>query len=756
MKQSTGGFALVVVLSLVVVLAIVLVTYSTLTVGNARTSASSGNSSAGFYAAEAALNARAEQIRQKYKGFQVPGGTSPSTALPCKGTDLGTGDFACQNASVGGRDVSSYAKLGATQSITIPQGEDFEFLNAQETVTTVYGQATGKSGNPEAIATLAFRSRLVPLFQFAVFFDKDLEFTNTANLTMNGPIHTNGNLFLDAGTNATLAINGQTTSSNGIYRGWKHADGCSGTVNVADEGNTMRALACAGSVRSQPTAASLKATYGNRLKTLPKLDVPTVAALQPQKDATYWSKADVRIVLKRTSGASNAANSVWTPTFVRVDGTPISSVTCATALGTSQTFRDNREAQYWESSTGGNDPQRANRRFLEVRMRQLLACLQTNSSQLGLPSGLADTTEGGLVLYMTVDDTAGTGILTSALVGGTASGSISQGGVPNNYGVRLSNAELLRSTNAADPTPLGITVVTDQAMFIRGSYNSASTRANGWIPASLIADSMNVLSKDWDFTATPSATPPLPSRTCQVRSGSNLFWMSQTRWVKYNGVKKDALTLTSTQLSSSLTTNLAASTTTVAMPTVLPMPPAATQTWYAYNSSTYDASYGDTPTLDLTSPFSGGDSKSKLPLWCRNAITVADPVNTGVSSGSIVNAAILAGTAATGTEGVLYPPGTPAQSGGVHNMMRFHEDWGSNGSNPNNTVDYRYTGSLVSLNTPLHAIGNFMLGDNRFYQPPKRVWAFEEQFRDAKNLPPLTPRFVYLKQDNFTRQFEQP
>ncbi|MFC3831252.1 MULTISPECIES: hypothetical protein [Deinococcus] len=732
MKQSTGGFALVVVLSLVVVLAIVLVTYSTLTVGNVRTSASSGNASAGFYAAEAALNARAEQIRQKYRGFLVPGGTSPSATTPCKGTNLGTGDFACQSASVGGRAVTSYAKVDATQSITIPQGEDFEFLNAQETPTTVYGQAVGSTGNPEAIASLVFRSRLVPLFQFAVFFDKDLEFTNTANLTMNGPIHTNGNLFLDAGTNATLAINGQTTSSNTIYRGWKHDAKCTGTVNIADEGGTMRTLACSGT-RVAPTATSMKTTYGNRLKTLPRLDVPTVAELQPRSSATYWSKADVRIVLKRTIGASNLATSTWTPYFVRVDGSPISGATCSAGLASTQTFRDNREAQYWEDPAQGNDSNRATRRLLEVNMRQLLTCLQTNRTLLSL-SGLADTTEGGLVLYMTVDDTAGTGILTSALAGNTAGGSISQGGGANNYGVRLSNAALLRSTVATDPTPLGVTVVTDQALFIRGSYNSASTRANGWLPASIIADSVNVLSKDWDT-----------QRTCQVRSGSTLFWMSRTRWAKVGTIAKvDVTGWTSTQMSATNVTKAEASSTSV-----------MGQTWYAYNSGTYNSSYGETPAIDSATP-SGGDSKSQVPLWCRNAISASDPVNTSVSSGSIVNAAILSGTSTTGSEGMLYADSLMDQSGGVHNMMRFHEDWGSNGTNPNNTVDYRYTGSLVSLNIPLHAFGDFRRGESRFYEPPRRIWAFEENFRDANNLPPLTPRFVYLKQDNFTRQFEQP
>ena len=753
MKQSTGGFALIVALSLVVVLAIVLVTYSTLTVGNVRTSASSGNATAGFYAAEAALNARAEQVRQKFKGFQAPTGASPTSVLPCKGTNLGTGDYACQNATVGGRLVTSYASVGTTQSITIPQGEDFEFLNAQETPTTVYGQATGTSGNPEAIASLVFRSRLVPLFQFAVFFDKDLEFTNTATLDLSGPVHTNGNLFLDSGNGSALSINGQTTASKGVYRGWKHDNGCTGTVNIADDGGTARTLSC-GSGRTQVAAATMKSTFGNQLKTLPVLDVPTVADMQPRSTAQYWQKADARVVLKLTSGSSSAG--VWTPNFVRVDGTKITGtagVSCTTALTSSQTFRDNREAQYWEDTTKGNVASRAKKVTLDIDVPNLLACMQANRTGLGLnSSGIAETTEGGLVLYLTFDDSSGSSILNSVLSGGTASGSISQGsGTPNNYAVRLRNGSTLRSATSSDPVPAGLTVVTDQAMIVEGDFNAGNTRAQGWIPASLIADSINVLSNAWKST-----------QNCQYQVVFNgttrKYWMTQTQkstgtpttWAWYKppgsgGQWMDYSLLNSSQrtYASSLQTNLP-----VSMPLLTGT--GATQQWYAYSTATHSSAstYAD------VSP--AGDGKSALPLWCRNVVASTNST-TSVTAGSIVHAAVLAGTATTGDEGGLYPdPTLPAQSGGVHNMMRFSEDWGANSTNPNGTVDYAYTGSLVSLNQPLHAIGDFKLGDYRFYNPPRRVWTFEAQFRDAANLPPLTPRFVYLKQDNFTRQFEQP
>jgi hypothetical protein len=37
--------------------------------------------------------------------------------------------------------------------------------------------------------------------------------------------------------------------------------------------------------------------------------------------------------------------------------------------------------------------------------------------------------------------------------------------------------------------------------------------------------------------------------------------------------------------------------------------------------------------------------------------------------------------------------------------------------------------------------------------PPTRNWGFEPAFNDAVNLPPLTPRFVYIRQAVFADDF---
>jgi len=58
----------------------------------------------------------------------------------------------------------------------------------------------------------------VPLFQFAVFYGKgvDLEIAPGANMTLNGPIFANSNIYMAPG--ATLQVNSRMATAGNIYR----------------------------------------------------------------------------------------------------------------------------------------------------------------------------------------------------------------------------------------------------------------------------------------------------------------------------------------------------------------------------------------------------------------------------------------------------------------------------------------------------------------------------------------------------------
>jgi Tfp pilus assembly protein PilX len=79
--------------------------------------------------------------------------------------------------------------------------------------------------------------------------------------------------------------------------------------------------------------------------------------------------------------------------------------------------------------------------------------------------------------------------------------------------------------------------------------------------------------------------------------------------------------------------------------------------------------------------------------------------------------------------------------GGVHNFLRFVEDW-----NGNATLNYE--GSLVSLYYATYATGTFKCCNYSVYTPPTRNYIFDPDFTKPQNLPPGTPLFRDI--DNLT------
>jgi len=89
--------------------------------------------------------------------------------------------------------------------------------------------------------------------------------------------------------------------------------------------------------------------------------------------------------------------------------------------------------------------------------------------------------------------------------------------------------------------------------------------------------------------------------------------------------------------------------------------------------------------------------------------------------------------------------------GGVHNFLRFLEDWG--GPNTLNTQQSLwYEGSIVSLYWSYYNTGPFKCC-NLVYNPPDRQYTFDNLFSVPTNLPPGTPMFRNV--DNLTYRQNQ-
>jgi hypothetical protein len=83
--------------------------------------------------------------------------------------------------------------------------------------------------------------------------------------------------------------------------------------------------------------------------------------------------------------------------------------------------------------------------------------------------------------------------------------------------------------------------------------------------------------------------------------------------------------------------------------------------------------------------------------------------------------------------------------GGVHNFLRFLEDWTGQTLN--------YGGSMVSLFYSTYNTGTFKCCNDAVYHPPNRNYQFDTDFQDPAKLPPGTPMFRDINNLSFRQDF---
>jgi len=99
---------------------------------------------------------------------------------------------------------------------------------------------------------------------------------------------------------------------------------------------------------------------------------------------------------------------------------------------------------------------------------------------------------------------------------------------------------------------------------------------------------------------------------------------------------------------------------------------------------------------------------------------------------------------ASGKNRPFFQPGAWAAGdygtdGGVHNFIRYLENWGG--------VTSHYRGSLVSMFYARY--GNGIYGNPQVYSPPTRDYSFDTDFLNPTNLPPGTPRLQDINNLSF-------
>ncbi len=331
------------------------------------------------------------------------------------------------------------------------------------TVTTTAETALPPFGTSTVAMTADFD--IIPIFQFAIFYEEDLEILPGPNMWINGRVHSNMDIYI--GTHNTLTVDSLMTSAGDIYNRRKDAAAAmGGNVVIRDSVGNFPAMAGLdssspnwvtdaitrwdGNVRSKDHAVErLNLTIEDPTNPY-KIIEPWGAADTPADQAAkMWYDADIRII--NGQGFDNGGNPI--PLIDPVSGTP--AIT---------------ETIIWDA--------RDNKHMLttEIDMQKL--------------GNLVDHPPNDLILYVGGYQPDG-GVYPNWVGGAGGVGPAAWAGYATPWGGGGTTEFAVKLTNGSQlATPT--TVVSDNPTYVQGNYNNVNK-----VGAAVIADAVTILSNRW-------------------------------------------------------------------------------------------------------------------------------------------------------------------------------------------------------------------------------------------------------------------
>jgi hypothetical protein len=634
----------------------------------------------------------------------------------------------------------------------------------------------------------------VPVFQFGIFSETDLSFHAGPDFNFGGRVHTNGDLYLAEGSGAVLTLADRVTAIGEVVRtnlinGWATATNYTGTVRVAMAPGAFRNLTAAegslvgtiGSAQNEPTWTNLSiGTYNGNIRNgrtgARRMDLPLVSQgatpvdlirRPPVAEDTgnpavyqqrYFSMASLRILLSDTAAELTTLPSVTGSAPIELvniapDFTQIARSTGNAANGYRSPINtpliggfikiemQDAGGVWWDVTqeilqlgvagrdlTGncGNQPNAV------LRIQRLKdnpsGCSGVSGYQYW-PNVLYDTREGalrdniptaqttvflgGVMHYLELDINNLCRWFRGAL-GASGSNAMNSTGYVVYFSDRRTNAngafgstgeygfeDFVNSGNV-NGTPDGIM---EAAEDVNGN---GFLEMYGQGPVAPVDWPLDGTARPWTAVNASIARVNRPvffRRALKLANGAALD-------LGMNGATPFGLTIVAENPVYIQGNYNAAGTfggAHVACAVIADAVTLLSNTWNDRNSFTSPHNIG------------GGTARTATTTWYRTAV--------------------IAGKGRPFPQ----PPGTPQDfgtDGGVHNFLRYLENWGGD------TLYYR--GSIVSLYFNRQAVGVYKCCNN-VYTPPSRGYNFDVEFLDPNLLPPRTPMFRDINITGFTR-----
>lgn len=363
--------------------------------------------------------------------------------------------------------------------------------------------ATPKGQGQDLSATVyqSIQFALIPIFQFAIFYNMDLEINPGAPFTINGHVHSNNNIWA-------------TGSSSGSPLTFASNVDASGTVSNRPSPNDPQNTSRSGNVVYTVTANnplansdSLTLPLGSTTNNNPTnvwaiLQQPPSTYAPPNYSAAY--STDGMIYLQNAADLiiSNSANGLTGTKGTNITvyyqnpndpANPLRQVPPDVMISSNVTVSSGIKTTNLTFAYSFA----TNVAFTDQRESDVAQAVQVDVAKLN--TWLTNTATRGGQTYNQKNYT-----------GSTSKGhQINSIYVVNNVGSGITQLPAVRMVNGQQLPPAGLTVVTASPLYVKGDYNVTTngtifSRSLGdttnTLPAALLADAITVLSSNWSDT----------------------------------------------------------------------------------------------------------------------------------------------------------------------------------------------------------------------------------------------------------------
>lgn len=485
---KSNGYALLMVMGVVGIAALVAASTLKRTYTVSSLNQSSKQYQAAMYAAEAAV----EKVYARFRHDYVTGGDAAvsnslalgyyQNAVPTVAENSHWANFQFWNAQ--GVNNQNYVAMTSNKVYQVLDGA-YAGLNGWRGIYRVISNARTLTGMNQTSAGVQQEIAVdtIPAFQFAIFYNGQLEFTWCAPLVVRGRTHANGPICLGPSSSSSLTFMGTVTTTSSIIKsnlGGYLAANMTGTVTY--NGNPTSTI-------GMPTLQLPIGTNNTAAAVREILYMPQSGDSPSMSVQRYHNKASVVLLISNTTVTvtvkdqgdltgitTNLTYNSITPTNL-VELTNL--VRTLPFLSLTNTFTDYRESKRVKAT--------------DINVGILKEWLVTNSTVLSRYHPISGPYPN--IMY----------------VGDFRTGST------NLYAVRMMNGAIIPTNGPSAAQATGFTMATPNPIYVWGHYNTpnvahrGTTNTTATFPASLVGDALTVLSPNWG-DSTYGTTTSLSSR----------------------------------------------------------------------------------------------------------------------------------------------------------------------------------------------------------------------------------------------------